>query len=372
MLRRFGHEVVTFTRSSDEIRSRPWTGTVRGGLSVGWNPFEASRFKKVVASFSPTIVHVHNTFPLISPSIFWALGRRAACVLTLHNYRLFCAAAMLMRNGRPCTRCLDEGSVLSALRFGCYRSSRVATLPIANSIAIHKMIGTWQKKVDAFIAFSEFQREKLVAAGLPSDRLFVKPQVISDVPELVPWDRRDDTVVYVGRLTPEKGVVHLVKAWIDLGVDAPNLRIVGDGPLRATLEKMAVTEGARSIAFLGAVPPDQAMREISLAKLVIIPSTGYEGFPLVLLDALALGTPCAVSNLGSLPTIIQEGLNGLVFKAEDHAAIAQLIRFVWGDHSLLVRLSNGARASFEERYTEGLNHRRLMDIYSDAQRTHAQ
>jgi glycosyltransferase involved in cell wall biosynthesis len=366
MLRRYGHDVTTFNRHSDEIRSRRWTGAIRGGLAVAWNPFEASRFRKVVSAAKPDVVHVHNTFPLISPSIFWALGNGAAAVLTLHNYRLFCAAAMLMRDGQPCTKCLDESSVLSGLRFGCYRNSRIATLPLANSIALHRAIGTWQKKVNAFIAFTEFQRQKLVAAGLPASRLHVKPHAVSGMPQPVSWDLRDDSVVYVGRLTPEKGVEHLIRAWIELGDDAPRLRIVGDGPLRPFLTQLVAEGRARNVTFLGTVAPNLAVEEISRAKLVIIPSTGFEGFPLVLLDALAWGTPCAVSNLGSLPTIVEHGGNGLVFEPGDFRAISKLIRLVWRDTEQLKRLSVGARKTFAEQYTEEINHRRLMDIYSAA------
>jgi glycosyltransferase involved in cell wall biosynthesis len=366
MLRGFGHEIATFTRHSDAIRSRGWVGSVRGGLAVPWNPFAAADFKRALARFEPDVVHVHNTFPLISPAIVWAVGGRVPLVMTLHNYRLFCASATLLRQGRPCTRCLEERSVRSALIFGCYRDSRIATLPLAVGIALHRALGTWTAKVDAFITFSAFQRSTMIGAGLPAERVFIKPQLIGGDPAPVAWNERTRHAVYVGRLTPEKGVEHLIDAWIALGAAAPQLRVIGAGPLRATLERRVADAGLKGVEFLGAVPSDQATREIARARLALIPSIGYEGFPLVLLDALAYGTPCAVSNLGSLPTIVQHGQSGLVFEAGRSDAIVALIRSVWDDEALLAKVSAGARAAFLANYTDAMNHRRLIEIYDAA------
>jgi glycosyltransferase involved in cell wall biosynthesis len=366
MLRRAGHDVHVFTRQSDEIRDEGWRGLFHGGLTYPWNPFEVLRFGKLLSALKPDIVHVHNTFPLISPAIFWIVRKSAASVLTLHNYRLVCSSAMLLRDGAVCTQCLDKSSVLPALRYGCYRGSGIATLPIAQSIALHRAIGTWQSKVDAFIALTEFQREKFITAGLPASRLHVKANFFSGSPVVEPWPRRNDIALYVGRLSPEKGVEHLIRGWLELGPSAPPLRIIGDGPLRASLEELAKSRGATSIEFLGAVSPEAAMRAISSAKLLLVPSISFEGFPIVLQEAFAAGTPAAVSNIGSLPTIVKDGTNGLVFEARSPKAIAELLGRIWGDEALLTRLSAGARASFESSYTEEINHRRLMDIYSIA------
>jgi hypothetical protein len=131
LLQEMGHEVTDFSRHSDEIRSQGTWGVVRGALATPWNPWMTRAVKEAVSNFQPDVVHVHNTFPLISPGIFHAIGPRAARVLTLHNYRLFCPAAIPMRGGRVCTDCLDMRSAWPALRYGCYRDSRVATLPLA-------------------------------------------------------------------------------------------------------------------------------------------------------------------------------------------------------------------------------------------------
>jgi glycosyltransferase involved in cell wall biosynthesis len=366
MLSGAGHDVHLFSRNSDQIRTIGWQGLVRGGMTYTLNPFEMMRFRNFLGATRPDIVHVHNTFPLISPAIFWMIGDRAASVMTLHNYRLFCASALLLRDGAVCTKCLDEHSVRSALRYGCYRQSRLATLPVASSIAFHKSIRTWQSKVDGFIALTDFQRDTLIAAGLPADRLHVKPNFFSGSPAVVPWAQRNDTALFVGRLSQEKGVEYLIRAWLELGARAPLLKIIGDGPLRESLEHLARSRGAANIEFTGAAAAHSVLREVAVAKMLFVPSIWFEGFPMVLLEALAAGTPCAVSNIGSPPAIIKDGMNGLVFEARSSKAIADLCARVWRDDVLLHRLSFGARASFESSYTEEINHRRLMDIYAAA------
>ena len=366
MLTGAGHDVHLFSRKSDQIREEGWQGLVHGGMTYTLNPFEMMRFRRFLGEIRPDIVHVHNTFPLISPAIFWMIGERAASVITLHNYRLFCAGALLLRDGVVCTKCLDEDSVVSAVRYGCYRESRIATLPVASSIAFHKSMGTWQSKVDGFIALTDFQRDTLIAAGLPASRLHVKPNFFSGSPAVVPWAERSDTALFVGRLSAEKGVEYLIRAWLELGARAPLLRIIGDGPLREELDRLARSRGPANIEFVGAAAPQAVLREVAEAKMLFVPSIWFEGFPMVLLEALAAGTPSAVSNIGSPPTIIQDGTNGLVFEARSSKAIADLCGRVLGDDVLLSRLSRGARASFEASYTEEINHRRLMEIYAVA------
>jgi glycosyltransferase involved in cell wall biosynthesis len=365
MLRRYDHEVHPFTRESDEIRDDKLRGLMHGGLTFPWNPLEVSRLKKFMHAVKPDVVHVHNTFPLISPGIFWVIRDCAASVLTMHNYRLFCSSALLLRDGAVCTRCLDESSVMPALRYGCYRQSRIATLPVAHSIALHRSIGTWRSRVDAFIALTEFQRDKLIAAGLPAERVHVKSNFFAGNPSVMAWGERRKAALFVGRLTAEKGVELLIRAWLELG-SAPPLRIVGDGPLRASLEALAKSRGPADIEFLGAVAPQAAVREVAEAKLLFVPSIWFEGFPIVLQEAFAAGTPCAVSDMGALPILVKDGTNGLVFEARSAEAIAALVRRVWTDDALLARISAGARASFEANYTEEINYRRLIEIYANA------
>ena len=358
-----GHEVDEFTRHSDEIRSAGVLGTLEGALATPYNPFMAQAIQKKVEQFKPDVIHVHNTFPLISPSIFSAISYNAARVLTLHNYRLFCPAAIPMRNGKVCTDCLDLRSVWPAIQHGCYRNSRLATLPLAANVALHRIVGTWQNEVDAFIALTEFQRTTMIAAGLPPDKVHVKPNYFPGNPSVVPWSERGAYAVFAGRLSEEKGVAALVKAWTAWGSDVPELRIVGDGPLRADLEKAAYKAPIR---FLGQLPPDETIRQIANARLQLLPSECFETFGLVVVEAFALGTPAAVSNLGPLPSIVNHGINGVVFEAANPQSLLTVVRNAWQTPGMLEQLGAGARKSFESLYTEDINYARLMEIYRAA------
>lgn len=363
LLQARGDEVAVFTRHSDEIRAQGAWGKVKGALSTPWNPWMAQALRRAVERINPDVVHAHNTFPLISPGIFRAIGPRAARVLTLHNYRLFCPAGIPMRNGRVCTDCLDTRTPLPALQHGCYRGSRVATLPLALSVGLHRLTGTWTRQVDAFIALSEFQRQRMAEAGLPLDKVYVKPNFYPGMPAVLPWGERQPYVVFAGRLTAEKGVVSLLRAWAAWGTGAPELRVVGDGDLRPELEGLAKS---LPVKFLGQLPAAEAQAQIAGACLQVLPSECFEGFPMVVREAFAFGTPAAVSNIGPLPSIVQAGESGLVFEPANPPSLLHAVRTAWETPGLLERLGRGARREFETKYTEDANYAQLMAIYEQA------
>ncbi len=209
MLEKRGIEVRTFVRQSDTIRCggklrRLW-GMLKGAASTVGNPFAARALSREIRAFRPEVVHFHNVFPLISPLGFRAAHRAGArVVLTLHNYRTVCAAGIPMREGRVCTDCFG-GCVAPALRHRCYRGSLFATAPLALNISLYRRhLAKW---VDRFIALSEFQRGKMVACGFPAEKVVVKPNFVKIADEkIVPPSERKDEILYVGRLSPEKGV----------------------------------------------------------------------------------------------------------------------------------------------------------------------
>lgn len=358
-----GHEVEVFTRSSDEIRNKGLFGILRGALSVIWNPFSKIAIQKKINKFKPDIVHVHNTFPLISPSIFYFFNKKIPKVLTLHNYRLLCSAGIPMRNNSVCTQCIDKKSILPALKYKCYRKSRLATLPIALNIEFHRIIGTWETKVDAFIVLSDFQKKKLSAGGINSSKIHVKPNFYAGKPPLVPYNIRSNYAVFVGRLSDEKGIKTLVDAWVKWGNNAPELRIVGDGPLNSNLQLLAKNV---NIKFLGQVSFEHTQFQISRSKLLILPSECYEGFPMVIREAFALGTPVAVSNLGPLPTIVKDNVNGVIFEPWQPDSLLNVVKHLWNSPDELSILSKGARTSFETLYNEEANYIGLTNIYKAA------
>ena len=200
-------------------------------------------------------------------------------------------------------------------------------------------------------------------AGLLDDRVHVKPNFYPGNPATTPWSERADRVVFVGRLSAEKGVKTLLQAWALWGDQAPPLRIVGDGELRQELEERA---SGLPVEFVGQVSLAKAQAEIGQAKLLMLPSEWYETFGLTVIEGFALGTPAAVSNIGPLPDLVREPESGCVFQPGDAEALLHAVRSAWESPALLERWSQGARAAFEAKYTEDANYTMLMEIYEQA------
>lgn len=368
LAREAGADVDVYTEHSDELRARGALGKVVAGLSTPWNPFAARRVVRRVRAFRPDVVHVHNSFPRISPAVFHAVGRRAARVLTLHNFRLLCAAGTPLRDGRICTECLDRRSVWPALRHGCYKLSRLATVPLAANIALHRRLGTWTRQVDAFIALTDFQKQLMAQSGLPAAKIHVKPNFFPGAPAVQPYASRAPYCVFAGRLSADKGVRTLVAAWRRLGDAAPELRMIGDGDLRQELTAMA--NGCR-IAFLGQCDAAATQQQIAGARLLLVPSEGYEGFPMVLREAFAFGTPVVVSDRGPLPDLVRRGEAGAMFAAADAQQLAALVAALWRDPARLEELSRAARQQFERHYTAAANFDTLLQVYESAVKARA-
>jgi len=365
LLKDNGHVILEYTRESDEIRDKGIRGDIKGALSTPWNPFSVRGLKKVLEDERPDILHVHNTFPLLSPAIFRAARKtKTATILTLHNYRIFCAAAIPLRDGMPCTECLDKRSVIPALRYGCYRQSRLATLPLAIMISLHRKIGTWHKDVDAFIVLTEFQKNKMIEGGLPSDSIYIKPHFYPNPPQPVPWEERYPRIIFIGRLSKEKGVHVLIEAWQRWGPEAPLLEIIGDGPERGSLEREAgKADNTVRIKFYGQLQFPETQERLSRSRLLILPSLCFEGFPMVIREAFSLGIPVAASRMGSIPCIVTEGVNGRLFIPGDPDDLYRIVKGLWTEQERLARMAGTARAEFENEYTAEKNYKRLMEIY---------
>lgn len=368
LLKKYGHEVLEFTRHSDEIRGHGLSGTLRGAFSTPWNPFSERDIRRVIERERPDVMHAHNTFPLLSPAVFRAArGLGTATVLTLHNYRIFCAAGIPMRNSIPCIECIERDSVVPAMKYGCYRNSGLATMPMAAMISLHKRLGTWKKDVDAFIALTEFQKRKMADGGLPEERMYIKPHFYPDPPAPMSWEDREAKIIFVGRLGWEKGVHVLVDAWQRWGHSAPVLEIIGDGPERPRLEKRVREAALNSkIHFLGQIPFSQTQEKMARARLLVLPSLCFEGFPMVIREAFALSVPVVGTRIGSLPDIIAENKTGRLFSPGDPADLLQVVKGLWEDPENLAVMAKRARDEFEQKYTDSVNHKALMKIYDNA------
>jgi glycosyltransferase involved in cell wall biosynthesis len=283
-------------------------------------------------------------------------------VQTLHNYRLVCAPGTLLRAGRPCDDCVGR-LPWPAVRHRCYRDSAAASATVAAMLVVHRAARTWTRAVDAYIALTEFVRDRVLAGGVPHDRVVIKPNFVDAAPRTAAPERGAH-LLFVGRLSPEKGVATLIDAWRILGAEAPRLVVVGDGPDAAELA--ARSAGLAGVELIGAQPRERVIELMADAAALIVPSLWYEAFPLVIVEAFAAGLPVVVSGIGSLATIVTHGVDGLHAPAGDAAALAAAVRGFMADPDQRRRLGHGAHAAWQARFTPEHNHDQLVEVYAAA------
>jgi glycosyltransferase involved in cell wall biosynthesis len=226
---------------------------------------------------------------------------------------------------------------------------------------------TWQHHVDAFIALTPFQKDKMIDAGLPRKKVHIKPHFFSNPADSIPWGIRNSHIVYIGRLGEEKGVINLIDSWKLWGDDAPPLNIIGNGPLRKELQTKTKQAGlANKINFLGQLSFIDTQAHLGRVRMLILPSLCFEGFPMVIREAFALGVPVAASRLGSLPCIIEDGQNGVLFSPGNPKDLLRKVKKAWNSQDRLSLMSDNARRTFEQNYTSQINYKKLIEIYSAA------
>lgn len=361
LLENRGIEVIPFEKFNDDIDDSGVANRVRVAVNTSWSRTTYRELRDVLRKTRPDIAHFHNTFPQISPSAYLACQESGVPVVqTLHNFRFVCPGAMLMRDGRPCEECLGT-SLLPALRHRCYRGSLSATSALALMISANRLRGNFQRLVNRYISLTEFAAGRLVAGGLPKEKIVVKPNFIADVP--AHRHEKSPYAIYVGRLKSEKGVRTLLEAWRGLQ-DVP-LKILGDGELRPELEFKAKQQGL-NVEFLGYLPRDQVLVLVGGARIQVIPSECYEGFPLVVLEAYACETPVIASRIGSLDELVEDGKCGLKFEAGNARDLAAKVKEMWASPARLVTMGVNAKELLQSRYTGERNVEQLTRIYQEA------
>jgi glycosyltransferase involved in cell wall biosynthesis len=352
LLRDAGHQVLTHRGRNPEGR--------RAAVALGaapWNESQARIVAHQVARLRPDVVHVHNTWFATSPAVFAALRRVGVpVVMTLHNYRLVCAAATLFRDGAPCTDCVGTHP-WHGVEHACYRGSRPQSALAAATIDLHQRRGTWHRDVDRFLALTDFGRDQFVDGGLPADRILVKPNSVDDPGPRPSAPSTSSTVLYLGRLTEEKGIATLLRAW-ERAPERLRLVVAGSGPLEAWVRANAPGR----VDLLGALPSDQVRSLLLSARALVFPSTWFEGQGLVPVEAAAAGLPVILSDLGAVAGLLSPGADELLFPPGDVGALAARLarldddRFV-DDHGRFTR------RRFEERYTHRTALEALERVY---------
>jgi glycosyltransferase involved in cell wall biosynthesis len=360
-----GHHLSTYFRHNRDIEDGSFVTKIATGSKAIWARDSYRELAALLKQEKPDLAHFHNTFPLVSPSACYAcLDAGVPIVQTLHNYRLFCAPGTFFREGAICEECVDH-SLWRGVWYGCYRQSRSQTTAIALTLAIHRKLRTWTQSVACYIAPTEFVRSKFVAAGLPSVKVFVKPNFVD--PD--PGERRSagEYAIFVGRITLEKGVRTLIAAWALLEKRIP-LVIVGDGPFRGELERQVMQQGMSNVVFRGSVPNEDTISMIKGAKFIIFPSEWYETFGTTIIEAFACGTPVVCSKLGAMQELVEDGRTGLHFISGDPTDLMAKVIWAWSHPAELDEMGRLARLEYEAKYTPKQNYEHLMTAYRFALR----
>jgi glycosyltransferase involved in cell wall biosynthesis len=361
LLRAMGHPVRTLVVDNDSIPAEPSAGQrLRLGLETVWSSRAARLIATRLRDQPVDVVHVHNTFPLLSPSVYGAAAASGAAVVqTIHNYRPICPAATLFRDGQPCEDCVGRRLAWPSVVHGCYRGSRVQTAPVAAMLATQRLTGA-RHAVDAFIALTDFAASKLAEGGLPADRIHVKPNFTAD-----PGERSGGGTgfLFVGRLAPEKGIGTLIDAAprLEPGIE---IRLAGDGPEAGRLGAAAMRHPA--LRPLGRLDSNAVQAAMAASLAVVFPSLWYEGMPMTILEAFAAGVPVIAARRGAAAAMVEDGVTGLTFDPGDATALAASLAWAQAHPTEMLAFGRAARQRFLAAYTAEASHRRLLEIYGIA------
>ncbi len=298
-------------------------------LSAFQLPFSIQHYKKirlVLQNSKPDVIHIHNIFPLISPAIYYAAAKEnIPTIQSLHNYRFLCANGLFLKpDGSVCEQCATQ-SHFNATRFRCYGGRFWGSLAMSLTLSVHRALRTFDTKISAYIAPSRFLKEKYIEAGYPEDRIHLVPSAISSLsPRTLQPDPR--TILYVGRLSREKGLRTLLES----AKHCPSwtFQLAGDGPIKNALENHAKSNGLQNVQFLGHQEYDKIQCLLQKATFLVLPSECYENLPMVIMEAWQYGLPVIASRLGGMAEAIENGVNGYLFEHGNSDSLIQVLRKV--------------------------------------------
>jgi len=377
MLQRNGIEAIPWivpTKMSGIIH------LIRCAISALWNPISYLKFKRFLHKEKPDLVHCHNTFPLLSPSLFTACYHtKTPVVQTIHNYRHICPAGSLFRDGQICEQCLQTASFLPSIKYGCYRNSRLASIVPALTNYIQKRTAIFERQISALIALNPFGKQKLAQGGLPSDKILIKPNFCPDLTthaQFSPTKQLQYSFCFTGRLSEEKGIHHLLDAWSRLKHELPrtesappHLFIAGAGNLEPLVKKAALNEP--TIHYQGSLTHVEAVNLIASSDCLICPSIWYEGMPMTIIEAFCAGVPVIASNIGGLPDMIDHGRNGLLTDPGNIGKLTDALLHMYRNPQH-PQMKKEARSTYENRHAEKDNVTLLKQLYNEVIHAHNQ
>ena len=356
LLKSNGHKVFSYVRHNNELEV---ISNVRAGVEAIWSKQSQNKLESVLIDNNVEVLHCHNLFARLSPSVYYSAKKlKIPVVQTLHNYRLICPSATMFRQGNVCDECVGRFP-LSSLKYSCYKSSYAATGGLSLMLGVHRVLGTWRNQVNQYVAVSEFVKGMYIRGGLPEERIVVKPNFLEHDPGI--GCGGGGYILYVGRLSQEKGIEILLNGWRNVN-NGLVLKIIGDGPLRTLVERFAAKDS--SIEFNGICSKSEVLSMMKEAELLVVPSLWHEPFGLVVIEAFATGLPVVTTGQGALSELVEDSVTGLHYKSFDSQDMADKINYLVASPSIKEKLSKNARKEYEEKYTEDKNYEMLHDIYN--------
>jgi glycosyltransferase involved in cell wall biosynthesis len=316
----------------------------------------------------PDVIHLHNFFPLVSPSVFFVAAKyNIPIVVSIHNFRLICPSYSLYHNGKIYEKSVHVLFPIDAISKGVYRGSKIQTAACVLMTGIHKILKTWENKVDCYIVMTEFAKNRFLDSSLkvPREKWAIKPNFSPDMGVGEP--ERENFFLFIGRLTAEKGIETLLEA---ARISGFKLNIIGDGPMRELVEKYASQNP--NISYAGFKQKTEIIQAMKKCKALLFPSVWYEGFPMTILEAFSTGTPVIASKLGAMTEMIDDQVNGLYVKPGDVQDLIEKIELINTQPSLANSLGRNARREYEEKYTPEKNYDQLLTIYEQVIRAKKQ
>ncbi len=359
LLKEKGHTIETLLFHNPEATS--FMSNLKNGFDSFFNIQSYRSTAKLIKEFKPDVIHLHNLFFKASPSVLYAaINNKIPVAATIHNYRLICPNALLLRNNMPCELCVQKTFAFPGIYHKCYHSSSVATGLVTGITGLHKLINTWNKKIGVYIALTEFAKEKLQNSSLKivSNQIVVKPNFTNDPGPVS--NEREDFFLFAGRISEEKGIKVLLQAFAEI----PNRRLIvaGEGPLKTELEEQFKPN--LNISFTGRLNNIETIALMKKCRALIVPSLWYEGFPFVIIEAFSTGTPVLASNIGAMQSIITDSYNGFHFKPGNKEELKTTVLTFLNNNDQKIIYSN-ARQTFLDHYSAERHYTAIMNIYNN-------
>lgn len=352
-----GHEPRLVMKSSRSLE-----GSLTRKFNAFWGGIYNFRsyyqMRLLIREERPDVAHVHSLYPMFSPSILRACkSERVPVVMTVHNWILTCPTWCHLYNGKVCEAC-THGHEYRCILKNCRRN-----MPESIAYGLRSMAATWLRlfhdNVDRFLVLTPFGQEKLLAAGYHQDQIAIVPNPVC-VPESCATPSKGRYVAFAGRLSPEKGLDILLAA--ARAEPAITFKIAGSGPILA----QARANAPKNVEFLGRLEPEALPEFYRKARVVVVPSTWYEGFGLVAADAMALGLPVIASRIGGLSNVVDDQVTGLLFEPRNVSQLRRHVRDIWHHPEIADRMGSAARQKVIREYSEDAYFSNLMAVYQSA------